>query len=85
MMRPPPDASAAGCPNYPVIAACLGEARGPSFGEVRRLIRRIRREAFPSARIDAAFRRRLTAAALATLGLAAVASRSTASSPVRTN
>jgi len=67
-MPPLPGASAADRPNYPVIAACIGDARGPSFGEVRRLIRRIRREAFPGTPLDSAFRRQLTAAALAALG-----------------
>jgi hypothetical protein len=56
-------------PGYPVIAACIGEGRGPSLSEVRRLIRRVRREAFPGKRIDAVLRRRISLAALAALGM----------------
>lgn len=63
--RIPPDS-----PAYPVIAACLGEARRPNLGEMRRLIRRLRRECFPGADIDAALRRRISLAALAALGVA---------------
>lgn len=68
-MLPPPDNSVSGRPSYPVIAECIGDARGPSFGEMRRLIRRIRQEAFPYTRVDGPIRRYLTAAALAAVGL----------------
>jgi hypothetical protein len=57
-------------PAYPVIAACIGEARRPSRSEIRRLIQRVRREGFPDAAIDAAMRRRISLAALAALGVA---------------
>jgi hypothetical protein len=55
---------------YPIIAACVGGARPPSLGEIRRVIRRLRREMCPDERIDAALRRRISLAALVALGVA---------------
>jgi hypothetical protein len=54
--------------SYPVIVACVGEGRRPSLAEIRRVIRRLRREAFPGRRIDGALRRQISLAALAALG-----------------
>jgi hypothetical protein len=59
----------ADCPAYPVIAACIGEARPPSLGEIRQLIQRVRREGFPGSAIDSAMRRRISLTALAALGV----------------
>jgi hypothetical protein len=56
-------------PAYPAIAACVGDARRPSFGEIRRVIRRLRREMFSDDRIDAVLRRRISLAALVALGV----------------
>ena len=56
-------------PGYPAIAACLGDARRPSLGEFRRVVRRLRHEICPSGGMDAAQRRRISLAALAALGV----------------
>ena len=55
-------------PAYPAIAACIGDGRRPSFGEVRRVIRRLRREIGESEPLDRARRRRISLAAIAALG-----------------
>lgn len=56
-------------PAYPAIAACVSEGRGPSFGEIRRVIPRLRQEIGLQANADAATRRRISRAALVALGV----------------
>lgn len=53
---------------YPVLVACIGEDRAPSARELRRIARRIKREAYPGARLTPSLRRRISHLALATLG-----------------
>jgi hypothetical protein len=68
-MMPLPQSQQPIDPGYPVIAACLGDARRPSLAEFRRLARRIRCEVCPDGPIDPALRRRISLAALAALGV----------------
>ena len=58
---------------YPVMIACIGEARAPDVQEVKWVAKRILREAFPHVdrvrRDDTSFYRRILLTARATLGL----------------
>jgi hypothetical protein len=54
--------------HYPAITACLGEARPPSRGEVRRVAARMRREIFSDRALVPAERHFLVRAALTALG-----------------
>jgi hypothetical protein len=65
----PPIEMTVDAPAYPAIAACVGDGRRPTLGELRRVIRRLRRELFLDHRIDAAVRRRISLAALIALGV----------------
>ena len=51
---------------YPTLIACIHEARAPSFAEIKRVVRRLRREIYPerASRKD----RRIVLLALAALG-----------------
>lgn len=55
--------------SYPAIVTCIGEARAPDLAQLLRVAKRIRREAYPKARLDAAARRRISRAALTALGV----------------
>ena len=54
---------------YPAIAACLGEGRAPSRAEIRKVAKRIRREAYSDRPLGTSLRRAITRAALAALGI----------------
>jgi hypothetical protein len=58
----------ADAPAYPALAACIGDGRRPSFGELRCVIRRLRLEIGQGEAIDPVRRRRISLAALAALG-----------------
>jgi len=57
---------------YTAIAACMSECRSPSRGEIRRVAKRMRSEAYPGQRLDRTTCRRISLAAVAALnGMAA--------------
>ncbi|WP_340317360.1 hypothetical protein [Rhizorhabdus argentea] len=45
--------------SYPAIVTCVGEARAPDLAQLLRVAKRIRREAYPKERLDAAAHRHL--------------------------
>lgn len=53
---------------YPAIVGCIGEARSPSAGEIRRVAKRVRYEVYADRVIDAPLRRRIVLIALGALG-----------------